>query len=81
MSETIVTARGLSRHYDVRGGFMAKPKVVKALSEATFTLSPGKTLAVVGEFGLWKIHAGAADHADRRADGGYPEHQRDRGHA
>jgi len=54
MSETIVTARGLSRHYDVRGGFMAKPKVVKALSEATFTLSPGKTLAVVGESGCGK---------------------------
>jgi len=54
MSETIVTATGLSRHYDVKGGFLAKPKVVKALSEATFTLTPGKTLAVVGESGCGK---------------------------
>ncbi len=54
MSQPIVTATGLSRHYDVRGGFLAKPKVVKALSEATFTLTPGKTLAVVGESGCGK---------------------------
>ncbi|WP_371225683.1 ABC transporter ATP-binding protein [Roseovarius sp. 2305UL8-3] len=54
MSDPIVTATGLSRHYDVRGGFLAKPKVVKALSEASFTLTPGKTLAIVGESGCGK---------------------------
>lgn len=51
---TIVEARGLSRHYEVKGGFLQKPRVVKALSEASFTLSPGKTLAVVGESGCGK---------------------------
>lgn len=51
---TIVEAKGLSRHYQVKAGFLKKPKVVKALSEASFTLSPGKTLAVVGESGCGK---------------------------
>lgn len=50
----IVEAKGLSRHYEVKGGFLQKPKVVKALSEASFTLTPGKTLAVVGESGCGK---------------------------
>ena len=54
MSDTIVTAEALSRHYEVKGGFMQPPRVVKALSEASFTLTPGRTLAVVGESGCGK---------------------------
>lgn len=54
MSDTIVTAEALSRHYEVKGGFLQPPRVVKALSEASFTLTPGRTLAVVGESGCGK---------------------------
>jgi dipeptide transport system ATP-binding protein len=54
MTQPIVTARDLSRFYDVKGGMFAKPQVVRALSEATFDLYPGKTLAVVGESGCGK---------------------------
>lgn len=54
MSAPIVIARNLSRHYDVGGGLFSKGKVVRALSEASFDLFPGKTLAVVGESGCGK---------------------------
>ncbi|MFV2091776.1 MAG: ATP-binding cassette domain-containing protein, partial [Hyphomicrobiales bacterium] len=50
----VVVARELSRHYEVKSGLFAAPKTVRALSEASFTLSRGKTLAVVGESGCGK---------------------------
>lgn len=50
----IVEAKGLSRHYKVGGGLFGKPQLVRALSETSFTLYPGKTLAVVGESGCGK---------------------------
>lgn len=55
MSEApVVTARALSRHYEVKSGLFSSAQTVRALSEASFTLSPGKTLAVVGESGCGK---------------------------
>ncbi|WP_288929606.1 dipeptide ABC transporter ATP-binding protein [uncultured Maritimibacter sp.] len=51
---TVVTAQNLARHYEVGGGLFSKPSVVKALSEASFTIEAGKTLAVVGESGCGK---------------------------
>ncbi|WP_050528632.1 ABC transporter ATP-binding protein [Pseudorhodobacter aquimaris] len=55
MSDTpVVIAENLSRHYEVGGGMFRKPQVVRALSEASFTLHLGKTLAVVGESGCGK---------------------------
>ncbi|GKY89161.1 ABC transporter ATP-binding protein [Sinisalibacter aestuarii] len=54
MSEPVIVAEHLARHYEVGGGLFSKPKVVKALSEASFTIMPGKTLAVVGESGCGK---------------------------
>ncbi|QCO54970.1 dipeptide ABC transporter ATP-binding protein [Pseudorhodobacter turbinis] len=55
MSDTpVVIAKNLSRHYEVGGGMFRKPQIVRALSEASFTLLPGKTLAVVGESGCGK---------------------------
>jgi dipeptide transport system ATP-binding protein len=50
----VLVARALSRHYDVRSGLFGAPKVVRALSDASFTLDAGKTLAVVGESGCGK---------------------------
>ena len=52
--EPIVTGTHLARHYTVGGGMFAKPQVLKALSEASFSIVPGKTLAVVGESGCGK---------------------------
>lgn len=54
MSTPILSATDLTRYYEVGGGFMKKPDVVKALDGASFTLSAGKTLAVVGESGCGK---------------------------
>ncbi len=54
MTEPVVTAQNLTRHYEVGGGLFAKGQTVRALSEASFALHPGKTLAVVGESGCGK---------------------------
>ncbi len=54
MTQPVVVARDLSRHYEVRSGPFTKPHVIRALSDASFSLLPGKTLAVVGESGCGK---------------------------
>jgi dipeptide transport system ATP-binding protein len=54
MAEPIVVARNLSRHYDIGGGLFSKGSVVRALNGVSFTLEPGRTLAVVGESGCGK---------------------------
>ncbi len=50
----ILEATELARHYEIPRGSFRKPSILKALRTATFTLSPGKTLAVVGESGCGK---------------------------
>ena len=50
----IVEARDLSRHYEVSGGLFGKASIVQALSNVSFTLEAGRTLAVVGESGCGK---------------------------
>ncbi|MBV7410854.1 ABC transporter ATP-binding protein [Maritimibacter sp. DP1N21-5] len=50
----VVTATHLARHYEVGGGMFRKTGTVRALSEATFSIEAGKTLAVVGESGCGK---------------------------
>jgi dipeptide transport system ATP-binding protein len=52
--EPVVIARDLKRYYHVRQGFLRGGRTLKALDGATFTVSPGKTLAVVGESGCGK---------------------------
>lgn len=54
MSAPVITATHLARHYEVGGGLFSRPRVVKAMSEASFSIMPGKTLAVVGESGCGK---------------------------
>jgi len=54
MSETVLAANGLTRHYPIRGGLFGKSGVVQALTGASFTLEAGRTLAVVGESGCGK---------------------------
>lgn len=54
MSDVVLEAQDLTRHYEVSQGFL-KPKAhVKALNGVSFQLRAGKTLAVVGESGCGK---------------------------
>ncbi|MGQ7847784.1 ABC transporter ATP-binding protein [Granulosicoccus sp. 3-233] len=54
MDNTLIEARALSRHYEVSNGFFGGTATVKALSNASFSLQAGRTLAVVGESGCGK---------------------------
>ena len=54
MSEVVMQAEGLTRHYDVSQGFFRPKVTVKALNGVSFALEAGKTLAVVGESGCGK---------------------------
>jgi len=50
----VLEAADLKRHYDIKRGFFGEPALLKALDGASFTLDPGRTLAVVGESGCGK---------------------------
>ncbi len=52
--KVLVDARGLSRRYEVRRGLFAGNAIVQALTDVSFTLEAGKTLAIVGESGSGK---------------------------
>ncbi|NND93200.1 MAG: dipeptide ABC transporter ATP-binding protein [Granulosicoccus sp.] len=54
VDDTLIEAHGLSRHYDVSNGFFGGQATVKALSNTSFRLQAGRTLAVVGESGCGK---------------------------
>ena len=50
----VMAARDLKRYYNVGGGLFSSAATVKAVDGASFTLTAGKTLAVVGESGCGK---------------------------
>ena len=50
----LVEAKALARHYEVRRGLLRGRATLKALDGVSFTLEPGKTIAVVGESGCGK---------------------------
>jgi dipeptide transport system ATP-binding protein len=54
LSERVLAAENLERHYVVGGGMFRKAAVVQALRGVSFTLERGRTLAVVGESGCGK---------------------------
>ncbi|WP_095159572.1 peptide ABC transporter ATP-binding protein [Pseudomonas sp. Irchel 3E13] len=54
MSEVVLTARDLTRHYEVSRGLFKGYATVRALNGVSFELEAGKTLAVVGESGCGK---------------------------
>ncbi|PVA06595.1 ABC transporter ATP-binding protein [Thalassorhabdomicrobium marinisediminis] len=54
MTEAVIHAEGLKRHYEVSGGLLRKPRTLRAVAGLDFSLSAGKTLAVVGESGCGK---------------------------
>src|SRR3546814_20005052 len=47
-------SKDLARHYEIGGGLFAPSRILKAVDGASFTLTAGKTLAVVGESGCGK---------------------------
>ncbi|MBS1166958.1 MAG: oppF 5 [Proteobacteria bacterium] len=53
-STVVLEAQHLARHYSLKRGMFGEPATVRALSEASFKLATGKTLAVVGESGCGK---------------------------
>ncbi|MDO5605284.1 MAG: dipeptide ABC transporter ATP-binding protein [Paracoccus sp. (in: a-proteobacteria)] len=54
MTEPVLIATDLTRYYQVKGGFMQPEATLRAVDGASFTLTPGRTLAVVGESGSGK---------------------------
>ena len=54
MSEPVMQAQDLVRHYRVRQSLFTPAATVKALDGVSFTLQAGRTLAVVGESGCGK---------------------------
>lgn len=54
MTDPVMTATALERHYEVGGGLFRAAQTLKAVAGLEFTLYPGKTLAVVGESGCGK---------------------------
>lgn len=51
---TVLTARDLTRHYEISRGLFKPAAQVQALNGVSFELQAGKTLAVVGESGCGK---------------------------
>jgi len=51
---TLLEARHIARHYQVSQGWLKPKATVRALDGVSFTLFPGKSLAVVGESGCGK---------------------------
>ena len=54
MTDPVMQASALERHYTVGGGLFGKKQMLRAVGGVDFDLTPGKTLAVVGESGCGK---------------------------
>src|SRR5262245_60801800 len=51
---TLLEVTDVKRHYRIGGGLMRKHRILRAVDGVSFSLSAGRTLAVVGESGCGK---------------------------
>ena len=72
MNGPVLKVRGLVKHYPLSDGLFCQPKVVRAVDGVSFELRKGEIFSIVGEFGLWQVHARALpcapDPANQRRD-------------
>ena len=59
-AKTLLHATGVSVHYRIGHGFLARKRVLKAAADISFSLKVGHTIGVVGESGSGKTTLGMA---------------------
>ena len=52
--QPLLEVRALSKHFPVRGGFIGKAGVVRAVDDVSFSVDKGEVLGIVGESGCGK---------------------------
>ena len=52
--QPLLEVRALSKHFPVRGGFLGKAGVVRAVDDVSFSVEEGEVLGIVGESGYGK---------------------------
>jgi len=52
--QPLLEVRSLSKHFPVRGGFIGKAGVVRAVDDVNFSVNKGEVLGIVGESGCGK---------------------------
>ena len=52
--QPLLEVRAMSKHFPVRGGFIGKAGVVRAVDDVSFTVDKGEVLGIVGESGCGK---------------------------
>ena len=52
--QPLLEVRSLSKHFPVRGGFLGKAGVVRAVDDVSFSVDKGEVLGIVGESGCGK---------------------------
>ena len=52
--QPLLQVHGMSKHFPVRGGFLGKAGVVRAVDEVSFSVDKGEVVGIVGESGCGK---------------------------
>ena len=58
MSEPLIRVKNLSKIFEVNGGFLRKPDMLRAVTDISFDVMAGETLCLVGESGCGKSTLG-----------------------